>query len=166
MPLQTTGSAHALNGFGQPIISFVTRRSKLGMAIAVLLLWIMARGRRISDLSFCPSIARLWTRVPLLPRLSTATLRRARGALSQCRSARKRDCAARGYVIMNPIVHATLGVHIANLGFRQRYSRRAAVILAAASVFPDIDSVTLFISREAYAHYHRAFTHSLGGWLI
>src|SRR5215831_12416960 len=81
MPLQTTGSAHALNGFGQPIISFVTRRSKLGMAIAVLLLWIMARGRRISDLSFCPSIARLWTRVPLLPRLSTATLRRARGAI-------------------------------------------------------------------------------------
>jgi membrane-bound metal-dependent hydrolase YbcI (DUF457 family) len=67
---------------------------------------------------------------------------------------------------MNPIVHATLGVHLANLGFRQRYGRRATVILAAASVFPDIDSVALFISREAYAHYHRVFTHSLGGWLI
>jgi membrane-bound metal-dependent hydrolase YbcI (DUF457 family) len=67
---------------------------------------------------------------------------------------------------MNPIVHATLGVHIANLGFRQHYGRRAAVILATASVFPDIDSVTVFISREAYAHYHRAFTHSLGGWLV
>jgi len=67
---------------------------------------------------------------------------------------------------MNPIVHATLGLHVANLGFRHRYGRRAAVILATASVFPDIDSVTLLISREAYSHYHRVFTHSLGGWII
>ena len=67
---------------------------------------------------------------------------------------------------MNPIVHATLGLHVANLGFRQRYGRRAVIILATASVFPDIDSVTLLISREAYFHYHRVFTHSLGGWIV
>ena len=52
---------------------------------------------------------------------------------------------------MNPIAHMTLGVHIANVGFYQRYGRRATLILAAASLFPDIDSVTLFISRDATA---------------
>jgi membrane-bound metal-dependent hydrolase YbcI (DUF457 family) len=67
---------------------------------------------------------------------------------------------------MNPIAHTTLGLHIANLGFCQRYGRRATLILATASLFPDIDSVTFFVSREAYSHYHRVFTHSLGGWVI
>jgi membrane-bound metal-dependent hydrolase YbcI (DUF457 family) len=67
---------------------------------------------------------------------------------------------------MNPIAHVTLGLHIANLGFYQRYGRRATLILAAASLFPDIDSMALFISREAYSQYHRVFTHSLGGWVI
>jgi membrane-bound metal-dependent hydrolase YbcI (DUF457 family) len=67
---------------------------------------------------------------------------------------------------MNPIAHTTLGLHIANLGFYQRYGRRATLILATASLFPDIDSVTFFISREAYSQYHRVFTHSLGGWMI
>ncbi|HSF30151.1 MAG TPA: metal-dependent hydrolase [Candidatus Tectomicrobia bacterium] len=67
---------------------------------------------------------------------------------------------------MNPIVHTTLGLHMANLGFYQRYGRRATLILATASLFPDIDSVTFFISREAYSQYHRVFTHSLGGWVI
>jgi membrane-bound metal-dependent hydrolase YbcI (DUF457 family) len=67
---------------------------------------------------------------------------------------------------MNPIVHTTLGLHIANLGFYQRYGRRATVILATASLFPDIDSVAFFISREAYSQYHRMFTHSLGGWVL
>jgi membrane-bound metal-dependent hydrolase YbcI (DUF457 family) len=67
---------------------------------------------------------------------------------------------------MNPIAHTTLGLHIANLGFYQRYGHRATLILAAASLFPDIDSVTLFVSREAYSQYHRVFTHSLGGWVI
>ena len=67
---------------------------------------------------------------------------------------------------MNPIAHVTLGLHIANLGFYQRYGRRASWILATASLFPDIDSVSFFISREAYTHYHRVFTHSLGGWVI
>ena len=67
---------------------------------------------------------------------------------------------------MNPIAHVTLGLHIANLGFYQRYGRRATLILATASLFPDIDSATFFISREAYTHYHRVFTHSLGGWVL
>jgi membrane-bound metal-dependent hydrolase YbcI (DUF457 family) len=67
---------------------------------------------------------------------------------------------------MNPIAHVTLGLHIANLGFYQRYGRRATLILAAASLIPDIDSITFFISREAYSHYHRVFTHSLGGWVV
>jgi membrane-bound metal-dependent hydrolase YbcI (DUF457 family) len=67
---------------------------------------------------------------------------------------------------MNPIAHTTFGLHLANLGFYQRYGRRASLILATASLFPDIDSVTFFISREAYAHYHRVFTHSLGGWVV
>ena len=67
---------------------------------------------------------------------------------------------------MNPIAHTTLGLHIANVGFYQRYGRRATLILAAASLFPDIDSVTLFISRETYLQHHRVFTHSLGGWVI
>ena len=67
---------------------------------------------------------------------------------------------------MNPIVHATFGLHIANVGLYQRYGRRATLILAAASLFPDIDSVTFFISREAYSHYHRVFTHSLAGWVV
>jgi membrane-bound metal-dependent hydrolase YbcI (DUF457 family) len=67
---------------------------------------------------------------------------------------------------MNPIAHTTLGLHIANLGFCQRYGRRATLILATASLFPDIDSVTFFVSREAYSHYHRVFTHSLGGWVV
>jgi hypothetical protein len=42
---------------------------------------------------------------------------------------------------MNPLVHTTIGLHIANLGFYQRYGHRATLILAAASLFPDIDSV-------------------------
>jgi membrane-bound metal-dependent hydrolase YbcI (DUF457 family) len=67
---------------------------------------------------------------------------------------------------MNPIAHTTLGLHLANVGFYQRYGRRATFIMAAASLFPDIDSVTFFISREAYMQYHRVFTHSLGGWVI
>ncbi len=67
---------------------------------------------------------------------------------------------------MNPMAHTTFGLHLANLGLYQRYGRRASLILAAASLFPDIDSVTFFVSREAYAHYHRVFTHSLGGWVI
>jgi membrane-bound metal-dependent hydrolase YbcI (DUF457 family) len=67
---------------------------------------------------------------------------------------------------MNPIAHTTVGLHIANLGFYQRYGRRATLILAAASLLPDIDSVTFFISREVYSQYHRVFTHSLGGWVI
>ena len=67
---------------------------------------------------------------------------------------------------MNPIAHATLGLHLANVGFYQRYGRRASVILAAASLFPDIDSVTFFISREAYSQYHRVFTHSISGWVL
>jgi membrane-bound metal-dependent hydrolase YbcI (DUF457 family) len=67
---------------------------------------------------------------------------------------------------MNPIAHTTLGLHIANVGLYQRYGRRATLILATASLFPDIDSVTFFISREAYSHYHRVFTHSLGGWVL
>lgn len=66
---------------------------------------------------------------------------------------------------MNPIAHTTLGLHLANVGLYQRYGRRASLILAAASLFPDIDSVTLFISREVYSQYHRVFTHSLGGWV-
>jgi membrane-bound metal-dependent hydrolase YbcI (DUF457 family) len=71
-----------------------------------------------------------------------------------------------GYVSMNLIAHATLGLHIANVGFYQRYGRRATLILAAASLFPDIDSVTFFISRETYSQYHRVFTHSLAGWVL
>jgi membrane-bound metal-dependent hydrolase YbcI (DUF457 family) len=67
---------------------------------------------------------------------------------------------------MNPLVHASIGLHIANLGFYQRYGRRTSLILAAASLFPDIDSVALFISREAYREYHRVFTHALGGWVL
>ena len=67
---------------------------------------------------------------------------------------------------MNPIAHTTLGLHIANVGFYQRYGRRATLILATASLFPDIDSVAFFISRDAYSQYHRVFTHSLGGWVI
>jgi len=43
---------------------------------------------------------------------------------------------------MNLIAHTTLGLHIANVGFYQRYGRRATLILVAASLFPDIDSVT------------------------
>ena len=42
IPLHTTGSAQALNGFGQPMVSFFTRRSNAGMAITIaLLLWIV-----------------------------------------------------------------------------------------------------------------------------
>jgi membrane-bound metal-dependent hydrolase YbcI (DUF457 family) len=67
---------------------------------------------------------------------------------------------------MNLIAHTTLGLHIANVGFYQRYGRRATLILAAASLFPDIDSVTFFMSREAYSQFHRVFTHSLGGWVL
>jgi membrane-bound metal-dependent hydrolase YbcI (DUF457 family) len=67
---------------------------------------------------------------------------------------------------MNPMVHVSIGLHIANVGFYQRYGRRASLILAAASLFPDIDIVTLLISREAYREYHRVFTHALGGWVI
>jgi membrane-bound metal-dependent hydrolase YbcI (DUF457 family) len=67
---------------------------------------------------------------------------------------------------MNPIAHTTLGLHLANLGFYQRYGRRATLILATASLFPDVDSATFFISRETYTQYHRVFTHSLGGWVI
>lgn len=67
---------------------------------------------------------------------------------------------------MNPIAHTTLGLHMANVGPYQRYGRRATLILAAASLFPDVDSVAFFISREAYFQYHRAFTHSLGGWVL
>lgn len=66
---------------------------------------------------------------------------------------------------MNPLVHASVGLHIANLGFYQRYGRRASLILATASLFPDIDSVALFISRDMYLAHHRAFTHALGGWV-
>jgi membrane-bound metal-dependent hydrolase YbcI (DUF457 family) len=67
---------------------------------------------------------------------------------------------------MNPIAHATLGLHISNVGFYQRYGRRATLILATASLFPDIDSVTFFMSHAAYAQYHRVFTHSLSGWVL
>lgn len=67
---------------------------------------------------------------------------------------------------MNPLVHVTMGLHTANLGFHQRYGARASLILAAANLFPDIDSVALLIGREAYAQYHRGFTHSLSGWVI
>lgn len=67
---------------------------------------------------------------------------------------------------MNPVVHVTMGLHAANLGLYQRYGPRASLILAAASLFPDIDSLTLLISREAYSQYHRVFTHSLSGWVI
>jgi membrane-bound metal-dependent hydrolase YbcI (DUF457 family) len=67
---------------------------------------------------------------------------------------------------MNPMAHASFGLHLANLGIYQRYGRRASLILITASLFPDIDCLTLLISREAYAHYHRVFTHSLGGWVI
>lgn len=67
---------------------------------------------------------------------------------------------------MNPVFHVTMGLHVANLGFHQRYGSRASLILAAASLFPDIDSLALLISREAYAQHHRVFTHSLSGWVI
>lgn len=67
---------------------------------------------------------------------------------------------------MNPIAHTTLGLHLANVGFYRRYGRRASLILAAASLFPDIDSVTFFISREAYSQYHRVFTHAISGWVV
>jgi len=67
---------------------------------------------------------------------------------------------------MNPVVHVTMGLHIANLGFHQSYGPRASLILAAASLFPDIDSLMLLVSRESYAQHHRVFTHSLSGWLI
>ena len=67
---------------------------------------------------------------------------------------------------MNLIAHTALGLHMANIGFYQRYGRRATFILAAGSLFPDIDSVTFFMSREAYAQYHRVFTHSLSGWVL
>jgi membrane-bound metal-dependent hydrolase YbcI (DUF457 family) len=66
---------------------------------------------------------------------------------------------------MNPLVHVSVGLHIANLGFHQRFGRRASLILATASLFPDIDSVGLLFSREAYLQYHRSFTHALGGWV-
>ncbi len=67
---------------------------------------------------------------------------------------------------MNPLVHVSIGLHMANLGFYQRYGRRAPLILATASLFPDIDSVSLFISRDTYYAYHRVFTHALGGWVL
>lgn len=67
---------------------------------------------------------------------------------------------------MNPIAHMTFGLHLGNLGWYQRYGRRVTIIMAAASLFPDIDSAALLISREAYYRYHRVFTHSLGGWII
>lgn len=67
---------------------------------------------------------------------------------------------------MNPIAHTTFGLHLSNLGPYQRYGRRATFILAAASLLPDIDSITLLISREAYLQHHRVFTHSLGGWIV
>jgi membrane-bound metal-dependent hydrolase YbcI (DUF457 family) len=67
---------------------------------------------------------------------------------------------------MNPIAHATFGLHLGNLGWYQRYGRRVTVIMAAASLFPDIDSATLLLSREAYYQFHRVFTHSLGGWIV
>jgi membrane-bound metal-dependent hydrolase YbcI (DUF457 family) len=67
---------------------------------------------------------------------------------------------------MNPLVHVSIGLHIANLGFYQRYGRRASLILATASLFPDLDSVSLFISRDAYYALHRGFTHALSGWIV
>lgn len=67
---------------------------------------------------------------------------------------------------MNPVVHVAMGLHLANLGFHQRCGSRASLILATASLFPDIDSIALLISREAYTQYHRVFTHSVSGWVI
>jgi membrane-bound metal-dependent hydrolase YbcI (DUF457 family) len=67
---------------------------------------------------------------------------------------------------MNPIAHATLGLHIANVGFYQRYGRRATLIFVTASLFPDIDSVSFFMGHNVYAQYHRVFTHSLSGWVL
>lgn len=67
---------------------------------------------------------------------------------------------------MNPLVHISMGLHAANLGFHQRYGARASLILATASLFPDIDSVALLFSREAYSQYHRVFTHSVSGWVV
>ncbi len=67
---------------------------------------------------------------------------------------------------MNPVVHMTMGLHAANLGFHQRYGARAPLILVAASIFPDIDSITLLLGRQAYFHYHRTFTHAVSGWVV
>lgn len=67
---------------------------------------------------------------------------------------------------MNPLVHITMGLHAANLGFHQRYGARASLILVTASLFPDIDSVVLLFGREAYLQYHRGFTHSVSGWVV
>lgn len=67
---------------------------------------------------------------------------------------------------MNPVVHVIMGLHAANLGLHQRYGVRASLILATASLFPDIDSLALLLSREVYLQYHRVFTHSLSGWVI
>jgi membrane-bound metal-dependent hydrolase YbcI (DUF457 family) len=67
---------------------------------------------------------------------------------------------------MNPLVHITMGLHAANLGFHQRYGARASLILVTASLFPDIDSVVLLFGRQAYLQYHRGFTHSVSGWVV
>jgi hypothetical protein len=39
-------------------------------------------------------------------------------------------------------------------------------MLATASLFPDLDSLTLLLGREMSIQYHRVFTQALNGWVL
>jgi hypothetical protein len=62
--LHTTGSAQALNGFGQPMVSLLTRRANVGIsATALLLLSINRHGYELSPMNSHVIIAFYWRSV-------------------------------------------------------------------------------------------------------
>ena len=69
---------------------------------------------------------------------------------------------------MDPITHGIAGSLLGNALFTQQNRDRTKVVVFAATlgaVFPDIDTVAEFISRDplAIVKYHRAITHSFVG---
>jgi len=66
---------------------------------------------------------------------------------------------------MNLIAHTTPRLHIANVGFLSTLWREPR-LSGAASLFPDIDSVTFFISREGILPVSSGVHAPLGGWVL
>src|SRR5271167_2416381 len=63
---------------------------------------------------------------------------------------------------MDPVTHGITGALLGKGYFSERYGRVATFAAVFGAVFPDVDIIAEFFSRDplAIVRYHRAITHS------